>query len=138
MDSLRNLALLMARIAMAGVFVYDATLMARFPGDNVAFMEQHGIPGLMLWPTATLQFVGGLLLVIGLATRLSALAFAGFCALTALAFHLDFSQVTESVQFGKDAALAGGFLALAAAGAGAWSLDQALSTDFWPLRSAAG
>jgi putative oxidoreductase len=87
----------------------------------------------MLWPTAVFQFAGALLLIAGLATRLTALAFAGFCALTALIFHLDFAQVSEGIQFGKDAALAGGFLALSAAGAGAWSLDRTLGTDCWPL-----
>jgi putative oxidoreductase len=135
METLRNFALLVARVAMAGVFIYDATLLAQFPDNNVAFMEKFGVPGAMLWPTAAFQLIAGLLLVLGLATRLSALAFAGFCALTALVFHHDFAQVSESIQFGKDAALAGGFLALAVAGAGAWSVDRRLDTDFWPFRS---
>ncbi|MCR4281657.1 MAG: DoxX family protein, partial [Bauldia sp.] len=64
-----------------------------------------------------------ILIILGLWTRLVALAFAGFCVLTALTFHRDFADTNEIIQFGKDFAIAGGFLFLAAAGAGRWSAD---------------
>jgi len=80
-----------------------------------------------------LQFAGGLLIVLGLFTRIAALAFAGFCLLTALIFHRNVADVMEAIQLGKDLGLAGGFLFLAAAGAGGWSLDARLGTDGWPL-----
>lgn len=123
MESLRNLALLAGRILVAGVFIYDAMLLVRYQEANVAFMERFGVPGLMLWPTAAFQFFGGILIILGLWTRLVALAFAGFCVLTALTFHRDFAVTDEIIQFGKDFAIAGGFLFLAAAGAGRWSAD---------------
>ena len=140
MDAMRSLALLIGRVAIAAVFIYDATLLVRFPEANAAFMERFGVPGAMLWPTALFQFAGGLLIVAGLATRTTALAFAGFCAVTALIFHHDVGGVSEAVQFGKDVGLAGGFLFLVASGAGAWSLDRRLGTDCWPMprRKAAG
>jgi putative oxidoreductase len=53
--------------------------------------------------------------------------------LTALTFHRNLVDLTELIQFGKDFGLAGGFLLLAAGGAGDWSLDARLRTDFWPL-----
>ncbi len=133
MEATRNLALAVGRIAMAAIFVYDATLLARFPDGNIAFMERFGVPGILLWPTAAFQFVGGLMIVAGLATRATAVAFAGFCALTALTFHRDLADLNEAIQFGKDFALAGGFLFLFSAGAGAWSLDRRLGLDCWPL-----
>jgi len=133
MVALRNLALFAGRIFIAAIFIYDATLIARFPGDNLAYLESHGVPGFALWPTALLQFAGGLMIVVGLLTRLTAVAFAAFCLLTALTFHRDLADLTEAIQFGKDLGLAGGFLFLAAAGAGDWSLDVRLRTDFWPL-----
>ncbi len=140
MDAIRNLALLIGRVAIAAVFIYDATLLMRFPEANVAFMERFGVPGALLWPTAAFQFAGGLTIIAGLATRAAAFAFAGFCAMTALIFHHDVGGVSEAVQFGKDVGLAGGFLFLVAAGAGAWSIDRRLGTDCWPLprRKAAG
>src|SRR4029077_13285097 len=84
MVALGNLALLVGRVFIAAIFIYDATLLARFPGDNVAYLESFGVPSLMLWPTALFQFVGGLMIVVGLETRLTALGFAVFCVMTAL------------------------------------------------------
>jgi putative oxidoreductase len=133
MVELRNLALLGGRIFIATVFIYDAFLLARSPADSVAYMEQFGVPGALLWPTALFEFVGGLMIVAGLLTRLTSLGFAGFCILTALIFHRDLADTTEIIQFGKDFGLAGGFLFLAVAGAGSWSLDAQFRTDFWPL-----
>jgi putative oxidoreductase len=137
MAAVRDLALLAGRMAIAAVFIYDATLLVRFPEANMAFMERFGVPGALLWPTAAFQFFGGLALVLGLATRLAGLAFAGFCAMTALVFHNQVGEISEAIQFGKDFGLAGGFLMLAVSGGGGWSLDARLGTDLWPLRRAA-
>jgi putative oxidoreductase len=123
MDTLRNLALLVGRVFVAGVFIYDAMLLVRYQADNVAFMEGFGVPGIMLWPTAAFQFLGGILIILGFWTRLVALAFAGFCVLTALTFHRNFGDTNEIIQFGKDFAIAGGFLFLFAEGPGNWSAD---------------
>ncbi len=133
MNTLRDFALLIGRILIAAIFIYDATLLARFPPDNIAYMESFGVPGIMLWPTALFQFAGGLLIVVGLATRVTALAFAGFCAATALVFHHNLADLNEVIQFGKDAGLCGGFLFLTAAGGGRWSFDRRFGTDCWPL-----
>ena len=65
----------------------------------------------------------GVLIIIGLLTRPVALAFAGFCTLTALLFHNNLASSAEAIQFGKDFAMAGGFLFLIVTGAGQWSLD---------------
>ena len=59
----------------------------------------------------------------GFQSRLAALALTGFCILTALLFHTNFADANELIQFNKDIAIAGGFLALVAFGAGGWSLD---------------
>ena len=133
MIALRNVALLTARIFMAAIFIYDATLIARFPGDNHSFIQSFGVPGFMLWPAALFQVVGGALIVLGLVSRLAAIGLAAFCVLTALIFHRNLADVMEAIQFGKDFGLAGGFLVLAAAGAGNWSLDARLRTDSWPF-----
>ena len=101
------------RVFITAVFLYDATLMVRFPADNAAFMQQYGVPAILLYPTALFQFFGGLAIVFGLWLRPLALAFAGFCLATAVLFHHDFGDVTELIQFGKDIGLVGGFLILA-------------------------
>jgi putative oxidoreductase len=129
-----NLALFVGRIFIAAIFIYDAILIARFPAENHTFIQNFGVPGFLLWPAALLQFIGGVLIVLGLFARLAALVLSAFCILTAIIFHRNLADVMEAVQFGKDFGLAGGFLFLAAAGAGAWSLDARLGTDLSPFR----
>ena len=53
-------------------------------------------------------------MLFGLKTRWAAIALFGFCLLTALFFHLGADQ---AIQFNKNIAMAGGFLALAILGA---------------------
>ena len=119
-----DLAPLVGRVLIAAIFIYDATQILRSPDGTAAFMEQFGVPSLLLYPTAIFEFFGGLLVVVGLYTRLTAVGFAGFCMLTALIFHHDLTDANEVLQFGKDFGLAGGFLFLFASGAGAFSIDQ--------------
>ena len=108
------------------LFIYDATLMVRFADTNAAYVEQFGLPGLLLDPTAMLQFAGGVLVLIGAWARLAALALAAFCLATALVFHHQLADTNELIQFGKDIGLAGGYLFLAAEGAGTLSVDHGL------------
>ena len=49
---------------------------------------------------------------------------AGFCFVSALIFHSNFSEKVELIMFMKNIAIAGGFLFLVANGAGNYSLDN--------------
>jgi putative oxidoreductase len=88
------------------------------------YMENAGVPGVLLPLVILTELGGGLALLAGWQTRWVALALAGFCVLSGLIFHTDFSQQMQVIQFMKNLAIAGGFLVLAAAGPGAWSLDN--------------
>ena len=123
MHPLRNLGLLLGRFLIAAVFIFDATVIVRSPDSTIAAVAGLGLPGQLAWLVALGQFVGGILIVAGLWTRLSALAFAAFCVATALLFHGNLASTNEVIQAGKDLAIAGGFLFLASAGPGAWSVD---------------
>jgi putative oxidoreductase len=118
-----DLVVLAARVLVALVFIYDAVLLVRAPAGNASYMMQYGVPALLLYPAALLEFVGGLMLVAGFAVRPVALALAGFCLLTALIFHHDLANAGEAIEFGKDIGLAGGLLCLYLQGAGALSFD---------------
>jgi putative oxidoreductase len=120
MEATRNLALLAGRICLAGLFIYDAAVMVRSWEQTAAYMTGYGVPTLLLPVAALFQFVGGVFLVLGHWTQLTALAFVGFTVMTAVVFHL---ADGNAIQFGKDVAIAGGFLILAASGAGRWSAD---------------
>ena len=84
------------------------------------YMAQHGVPAALLPLVILTELGGGLLVLFGLKTRWAAIALAGFCLLTALLFHL---AAGETIQFQKNLAMAGGFLTLATAGPGRWSID---------------
>src|SRR5882757_1776719 len=84
------------------------------------YMQAHGVDGRLLPLVILTELGGGLLVLFGLKTRWAAIALFGFCLLTALFFH---SGADQAIQLQKNVAMAGGFLALALLGPGAWSLD---------------
>jgi putative oxidoreductase len=65
-----------------------------------------------------------MLIALGGVTRAASIALAGFAVLTAWFFHRG-GDPDSMIEFQKNLAIAGGFLVLAASGAGAWSLDAA-------------
>jgi putative oxidoreductase len=73
-----------------------------------------------------LELGGGLAILAGGFTRWIALALAAFSLVSAALFHADFGDAGQAINFWKNVAMAGGFLMLAAHGAGAYSLDHVL------------
>jgi putative oxidoreductase len=55
--------------------------------------------------------------------KFTALALAGFCVVTVLLFHANFTDRAQMVHFLKNVALAGGLLALYVSGPGRMSFD---------------
>jgi len=74
------------------------------------------------------ECVGGILLIVGYQTRLTGIVLAAWCIATALVAHRNFGNQDQMIHFLKNVAMAGGFLQLAAFGAGGWSLDARRST----------
>ena len=76
-----------------------------------------------------LETVGGIAILVGYRTREAAWALAAFSVLTGLLFHFQPSDQMQMISFMKNLAIAGGFLSLANAGAGAFSLDARRGAD---------
>jgi putative oxidoreductase len=120
---LNNLVELAGRILIAAIFVVaGAGKIAAYAGTQ-AYMQAQGVPGALLPLVIATELGGGLLIVLGLWTRLAALALAGFSILSALLFHANIADQTQQIMLLKNFAIAGGFLFLVAHGAGALSLD---------------
>ena len=83
-----------------------------------------GAPSFLLPFVILLEVIGGVAIVVGWQTRWIALALAGFCILSALIFHSNFTDQNEMANFMKNIAIAGGFLLLFVNGPGDWSLDK--------------
>ena len=118
--------LLAGRLLLAALFVFDGWSKLRGYDEALAYMVRFGVPGIMLPGAIALEVGGGIALALGIFTRPLALAFALFSISAALLFHTNFGNRGEVLHFQKDFAIAGGFLVLAIAGAGAWSLDARL------------
>jgi putative oxidoreductase len=119
---------LLVRISLASVFIVTGWGKLHDLGKVTAFFTELGIPipGLNAGMAATVEFVGGILILVGLFTRLAALpmAFVMFIAiLTARRPEID--GVASLFAFNEFTYLAC-FVWLAVAGAGAISLDRLL------------
>ncbi|MBV9288614.1 MAG: DoxX family protein [Hyphomicrobiales bacterium] len=111
---------LLARAMLAYIFLKDGLWQVSHYAEVGGYMSQNGVAPALLPLVVLTHLGGGLLVLIGLSTRWASIALMGFCLLTALLFHL---APDQAIQFDKNIAIAGGFLALATFGPGPWSLD---------------
>ena len=123
-DAITDAGLLAGRCLLVFIFLHEGLGILGAYAPAAAYMQKSGVPALLLPAVIALQIGGGLLIVAGVTTRLSALAFAVFCVLTALLFHWQFADRNQLLHFQKDLAIAGGFLVLACSGPGRWSLGR--------------
>lgn len=125
-DAMTDAGLLAGRCLLVFIFLHESVgLLGNYAGA-AAYMQKSGVPALMLPAVIALQLGGGLLIVAGIMTRMSALVFAVFCVLTAILFHWQFADRNQLLHFQKDLSIAGGFLVLACSGPGSWSLGRYL------------
>jgi len=111
------------RALMSAIFILSGIGKIGAYAATQGYMESKGVPGVLLPAVILLELGGGLAVLLGWQTRISAFLLAGFCLLSALIFHTNFGDQMQSILFLKNMAMAGGFLFLVAGGAGAWSLD---------------
>eukprot|EP01037_Dinobryon_pediforme_P009008 gene9008-9088_t len=126
-----NAALLIARILLALLFVMGGWSKLMNPAGGAGYIASVGMPGWLIYPAIVAELGGGLLILVGYQTRIVALFMALFTVFLALVFHNYFSLAADDkmfmfqyLNFYKNLGMAGGFLALAAAGAGGWSADR--------------
>ena len=131
-QSQSNAALLLARILLAVLFIMGGWSKMMNPAGGAGYIASVGLPGWLIYPAIVAELGGGLLILVGFQTRLVALFMALFTVFLALVFHRYFSLAADDkmymfqyLNFYKNLGMAGGFLALAASGAGGWSVDRA-------------
>jgi putative oxidoreductase len=123
-DAMTDAGLLAGRCLLVFIFLHESVFLLGNYAGAAAYMQKSGVPALMLPAVIALQLGGGLLIAAGIMTRLSALAFAVFCVLTAILFHWQFADRNQLLHFQKDLSIAGGFLVLTCSGPGGWSLGR--------------
>jgi putative oxidoreductase len=127
---MNNALLLAARVLLSFMFVMAGAQKFGDLGGTAGYIASVGLPaGLVLSPlSAVFEVVAGVAILIGFQTRFAAWLLAAFCAFTAFIFHYAPDDMMQTLLFTKNLTIAGGFLALSVAGAGAWSVDARRST----------
>jgi putative oxidoreductase len=130
LNNLQNPLALIARVMIALLYIPAGWgKIAGFSG-TAGYIASKGLPmpQVLAAGTIAVEVGAGLLLLIGLFTRWSALALAVFTLLASLFFHNYWAmpadqQMMQSLMFWKNIAITGGLLAIVAFGAGAFSVD---------------
>ncbi|WP_444915532.1 DoxX family protein [Microbulbifer sp. TRSA007] len=119
---------LAGRISLAAIFLLAGMNKIQNYEGSAQYLAYGGLPEFLLPLVILFEIGGALALVAGFQVRLTALAFAGFSLVTAALFHNNLGNQMQFLMFFKNLAIAGGFLVVAAHGAGRFSLDHRKST----------
>ena len=129
-DKLEKYGSLVARLAVAAIFVHGGWGKLGALDGTAAYIASHGLPAAQLGAlfAALLELGGGLAIAFGLGTRSAALALALFLVPTTWLFHnpvgLEAAAAqTQWIHVYKNLAIAGGLLAFAAFGPGPLALE---------------
>ena len=118
-------ALLLGRVLLSIIFLMSGFGKLTSIAGTAGYFGSLGLP----MPTATavvvglIELLGGLAVLVGFQTRIAAWVLAVFTIATALVAHMNWADQMQVINFTKNLAIAGGFIALAAAGAGSISID---------------
>ena len=132
----KNALLLLARLLLAALFVPSGFHTLGDIAGSAGYFGSLGLPlpTLAAWGTGLFELIAGLAVLLGLQTRVAALLLAAFCIAAGFIGHYGQGGGDPTLAFlhsqmlMKDIAIAGGFLALGMAGAGAFSLDGRRAT----------
>lgn len=124
MNQLQAFSALLGRLFLAMIFIQSGLSKMSDYAATQGYMDAMAVSSALLPLVIALEVVGGIAIVIGFKARLVALAMAGFSLLSALLFHTNFSDHTQTTMLMKNIAIAGGFLMIVAHGAGAYALDN--------------
>jgi putative oxidoreductase len=134
--TLPNSLTLASRLLFAALFLPAGIGKLTGFAGAAGYISSAGLPLPALGAALALavEILGSLALLAGFGTRLSALILAAFTLVASVFFHAywavpaDQAYVAQLLFF-KNMAVVGGLLALAANGAGAWSLDARRERD---------
>jgi putative oxidoreductase len=125
-DAIQAILEFSGRVFLSVLFLVSGLSKIGTYAETAAYMSASGVPGMLLPLVMALEVFGAIFLIFGFKTRITAFLLAGFTLATALLFHNAAADPAQMTMFLKNVSIAGGFLLLAANGAGPWSLDRTL------------
>jgi putative oxidoreductase len=147
-----HIILLVARILLSAMFIMSGLMKFGDGGATAGMIAQAGLPAApaLAILAALFETLAGLAILVGFQTRIASYLLAAFCVFTAFMFHSgpiaipDFPEganamlsMFNQIMMLKNLTIAGGFLALSVAGAGAWSVDARRSAPVLGTAAAA-
>ncbi|MBS0560992.1 MAG: DoxX family protein [Proteobacteria bacterium] len=117
---------LIGRVLMSAIFIDSGWGKVTHFQRTIGLLASHGLPV----PPATaagviaIELLGGLAILAGFRTKPVALGMAAYCVATAFIAHYHPGDTNQMIHFMKNICMAGGFLQLAAWGAGRYSIDR--------------
>ena len=131
----QDVLLLLGRVLLGWIFVQSGWRKLMDIPAFVATMPRRGLPDVLGYIAPPVEFIGGVLILLGLATRYSALLILLFTIVATFSSHRywDFTDAAQRqqqhTQFWKNVSMMGGQVLLFVAGAGRYSLDRLLMRD---------
>ncbi len=129
---MNNYIALAARVLLSAIFILSGFGKITDYAGTVGYMEAMHVPGFLLPLVILTEFGGGIAILVGFQTKIVAFLLAGFCIVSGVLFHLlaithdpaqAMADMNQQINFLKNLAMAGGFLALIVAGPGRISID---------------
>jgi putative oxidoreductase len=112
-----NVALLLARLIIGGIFVYAGWMKVSAMAMTVGYFASMGIPAFLAYAVGYLELIGGVLLVIGFWAEIAALVLA---VIMAVAVYYSFPG--GFAMFGTPLAVFAGLMLISVSGAGKWAI----------------
>ena len=127
-NSRQDLAALVGRVLMSAIFVWSGYVKLMSPAGAQAYFVHVGVafPQLVWVVAVVIELIGGLLLLLGIQTRVVAGILGIWSIATAIVAHTNFADVDMQIHFMKNVAMAGGYAVLAGFGGGAYTLERLL------------
>jgi putative oxidoreductase len=124
MKHFQDIAAPIGRFLLALMFVVAGINKISGYSGMQGYMESMGVPGALLPLVIALEVLGGLALMLGWHTRITAFLLAGFTVMATLIFHSDLGDQTQMLFFMKNLSIVGGLLLVVSHGAGPYSMDS--------------
>jgi putative oxidoreductase len=112
-----------ARILMSQIFIISGIQKIFQYSGTQAYMASAGLPGALLPLVILAEIVLGVAVLIGYQARWAAALLALYTIVSALFFHMNWSDPGQLINFQKNLAIAGGFLLFVKYGASEPSCD---------------
>lgn len=119
-----SLAAIIGRLCLAALFVLSGIAKLMDQSGTAQYLAGANLPATFALPVAIFEIAAGVLLGLGIMTRLVAIVLAGFVAVVTLLFHYQITDAIQQQAASKNLAIIGGLLMVFAYGQVSWRVGR--------------